>query len=79
METRVDVERAKEIWADYCAHHDTSSLQGQTAAIEPLSGRIWFGESATDTWRQMTAEGVTAPALCLRVGKSYYLRKGVRR
>ena len=81
METNheVDVERAKAIWADYCAQHDLSDLRGKTAVIEPVSGRIWFGESATDVWRKMKAEGVKSPGWCVRVGYNYYLRKGGRR
>jgi hypothetical protein len=75
----VDVDRAKQLWADYCAANDTSKLQGKTAVIEPVTGRIWFGESATDVSLKMQADGVDAPGYAVRVGFDYYLRKGGRR
>ena len=75
----VDVERARAIWDEYCRQHDTTALHGQTAGIEPASGRVWFGESATDVNRQKLAEGIDAPMYVVRVGYDYYLRKGRRR
>jgi hypothetical protein len=75
----VDVPRAKEIWEAYCRTHDVSELTGQTAGIEPRSGRIMFGESAIDVHDKLIAEGVDAPFYAVRVGFDYYLRKGRRR
>lgn len=77
--TDLDVKRAKEIWARYCEEHDISALKDQTAAIEPVSGRIWFGESGLDAHQKMVADGIDAPIYCIRVGYDYYVRKGVRR
>ena len=77
--TDADTARALQVWAEYQQHHDLSGLIGQTAGIDPVSGRIWFGESATDIRRQMDAEGLDTPLLCLRVGSDYYVRKGGRR
>jgi hypothetical protein len=54
-------------------------LIGQTAGIDPVSGRIWFGESATDIWQQMEAEGIDVPLYYTRVGSDYYVRKGGHR
>ena len=71
--------RAKQIWAEYLKEHDVSERLGQTAAIDPISGRVWFGDSATDIWRQQDAEGTRTPCYIVRVGKDYYLRKGGRR
>jgi hypothetical protein len=76
---KVDVQRAEKIWARYCAEHDTSKLKDQAAAIEPVSGRIWFGESAIDVREKMLADGIVAPAYLIRVGYDHYLRKGGRR
>ena len=42
-------------------------------------GRIWFGESATDIWEQMEAEGIDTPLYYTRVGSDYYVRKGGHR
>jgi hypothetical protein len=66
------------VWAEYQKHHDVSAHIAETAGIDPVSGRIWFGESATDIRRQMDAEGLETPLLCLRVGSDYYVRKGGR-
>ncbi len=73
------LERAQRLWAEYQQDHDVSDRLGQTAAIDPVSGNIWFGESAKDIWRQQDAEGVRPPCYLVRVGKGYYLRKGGRR
>jgi hypothetical protein len=77
--TDVDTERACAIWAEYQRDHDVSTLTGQTAGIDPRTGRVWFGESAADIWRQRHAEGMDTPIYCVRVGFDYYLRKGGHR
>jgi hypothetical protein len=78
-ETSVDVQRAREIWASYQQAHDVATLIGQTAGIDPVSGRIWFGESAIEVDRKKRADGFDAPIYCIRVGYDYYMRKGGRR
>ena len=77
--TEADTAKALQIWGEYQRQHDVSSLAGQTAGIDPISGRIWFGESATDIWEQMEAEGIDTPLYYTRVGSDYYVRKGGRR
>jgi hypothetical protein len=77
--TETDTSRALQIWAEYQKSHDVSDRRGQTAGIDPGSGRIWFGESATAIRMQMDAENLDIPLLCLRVGRDYYVRKGGRR
>jgi len=42
---RSDSVKAKIIWEKYSGEHDLSQRKGQTAGIDPESGRIWFGES----------------------------------
>ncbi len=74
-----DAQRALQIWAAHKCDHDVSALTGQTAGIDPKSGRIWFGESASDIRRQQQDEGIDAPFYCVRVGYDYYVRKGGRR
>lgn len=76
--TAVDSVKAREIWAEYQRRHDVSERTGQAVGIDPISGRIWFGESAKDIWRQMDEEGIRTPIYCLRVGSDYYGRKGKR-
>jgi hypothetical protein len=76
--TDADTARACEIWDEYQQSHHVASLIGQTAGIDPASGRVWFGNSATDIWRQRQLEGDDTPMYCVRVGYDYYLRKGRR-
>jgi hypothetical protein len=77
--TQADTSRALQIWAEYQKQRDVSGMKGQTAGIDPASGRVWFGESATDIWQQMEAEGIDIPLYYLRVGYDYYVRKGGHR
>ena len=77
--TDTDTARARQIWAEYQQQHDISDRLGQVAGIDPIGGRIWFGESAKDIVEQMTAEGINTLFYCVRVGFDYYLRKGGHR
>ena len=77
--TQTDTERAQQIWAQYAADHDLSKMKGKAAGIDPASGRIWFGDSATDIVRQMKAVGEAVPLFFVRVGQDWYFRKGGRR
>ena len=72
-------EQARQLWAVYQQHHDISTRRGQTAGIDPVSGRVWFGESAKTIVAQMQAAGESAPLYFVRVGSEYYLRKGQHR
>lgn len=74
----VDIDRAQAIWAEYQKHHDITPLIDQTAGIEPVSGKIWFGDSALDVYEKKVAEGCDAPMFVVRVGYDYYVRKGRR-
>ena len=64
--TEADSNRALEIWSDYQQHHELSEKAGQTAGIDPASGRIWFGESIQDVVIQRDADGTDA--LCFSCG-----------
>ena len=74
--TDFDSERARQCWSQYQHQHDVSDRMGQTAGIDPVSGRVWFGSSAKDIVAQMEAEGVSTPLYFVRVGFDFYLRKG---
>ena len=74
--TDADTDRACEIWREYQTRHDASHMQGQTAGIDPATGRIWFGESAAEIVKQLQNEGLAAPLYFVRVGFDHYLRKG---
>jgi hypothetical protein len=71
--------KAKQIWTAYQQQHDLSQQFGQTAGIDPTSGRIWFGESIQDIVAQRDAEGLQSPLFFERVGSDTYFRKGRRR
>ncbi len=77
-----DSAKCKQIWDDYQQEHDLSERYGQTAGIDPKTGRIWFGESMKDVVKQRAAEGLKNPIFFERVGhETYYIRGrgGVRR
>ena len=77
--TESDTAKARRFWAEYQQQHDVSDRIGQTAGVDPVSGRIWFGASAKDIVAQMEAKGVTTPLYFVRVGADHYLRKGRHR
>ena len=77
--TETETKRAQHVWARYQREHDVSDRIGQTAGIDPVSWRVWFGESAKDIVAHMEAEGVTTPLYFIRVGSDHYLRKGSHR
>ena len=53
--------------SQYQKQHDVSDRKGQAVGIDPLTGRVWFGESIVDINDQLEAEGiVTPPLLCSR-------------
>ena len=77
--TESDTAKARRFWAEYQQQHDVSDRIGQTAGVDPVSGRIWFGASAKDIVAQMEAKGVITPLYFVRVGADHYLRKGRHR
>jgi hypothetical protein len=74
-----DSAKAKQIWTDYQRQHDLSARIGQTAGIDPRSGRVWFGASVREIVSQREAEGLHSPLYFQRVGSEAYLHKGSRR
>ena len=74
--TESDTQRAQQYWAEYQQQHDVSEKRGQTAGIDPVSGRVWFGASAREIVAKRAAEGLATPLYFIRVGSDYYLRKG---
>ncbi|MCY4552716.1 MAG: hypothetical protein OXC79_03505 [Candidatus Poribacteria bacterium] len=77
--TEADSRNAKRIWAEYQKQHDITERIGQTAGIDPKSGRIWFGDSAIEIVERRRAEGLTSPLFFERVGFKAYFRKVGRR
>ncbi len=74
-----DSNRARQIWSGYLQHHDLSGRAGQTAGIDPVSGRVWLGDSIQDVIGQRDANGSDAPLFFMRVGSSTHYRNGGRR
>ena len=71
--------RAREIWSEYQKNHDLTERKGQTAGIDPDSGRIWFGDSIEDVVAQRDAASCESPLFFERVGSRAYYRKGGHR
>ena len=76
--TEGDVQRALKLWAEYQRQHDVSAQKGRAVGIDPVSERIWFGESIVDIGRQLDAEGIAPPLYFVRVGSNSYYHKGGR-
>ena len=74
-----DTTRAVQAWADYQKTHDVSDRHGQAVGIDPVSGRVWFGETAWQISDLARADGVDRPLYFVRVGYDYYQRKGGHR
>ena len=77
--TDADTQRALDFWHEYERTHDLSGLQGKAVGIDPVGGRVWFGDTAADVARAARADGGQAELLTIRVGYDYYQRKGGRR
>jgi hypothetical protein len=77
--TEEDSRRAEAVWTEYQKTHDVSDRVGQTAGIDPETGRIWFGDSILHVADQRDAEGVHKPLHFVRVGSEAYYHKGGRR
>ena len=76
---QLDTTKAKKIWATYQQKNDLSGYLGETAGIEPNSGRIWIGKSILDVVSQRDEAGVHTPLFFVRIGSKTYYRKGGRR
>ena len=74
--TDADSHKCKQIWAEYQKQHDISDQIGQTAGIDPKTGRIWFGDSISEIVERRRTEGLTSPLFFERVGYTAYFRKG---
>ena len=73
-----DTIKAKQFWREYQRVHDLSDRIGQTAGIDPHSGRVWIGESIVDVVSQRDADGVHSPLFFERIGFDAYFQKGRR-
>jgi hypothetical protein len=77
--TEANTKRAEAVWSEYQAHHDLSDKTGQTAGIDPMAGRIWFGDSIQEVIARRDADSSSAPLFFVRVGWPTYYRKGGHR
>jgi hypothetical protein len=77
--TEADTAQAREIWAEYQRQHDVSDRRGQAVGIDPISGRVWFGESAIAIREQLDEAGINNLLFFLRVGSDCYMKKRGKR
>lgn len=76
--TPEDTDRAQEIWRQFQRQHDLRDQLDRAAGIDPVTARVWLGESAEDILEQLDTEGLSTPLYFVRVGRDYYFRKGTR-
>lgn len=75
-----DTAEAKRLRVNTQEKYDVSQRDSQTAGIDPVTGRIWFGvRPLTPLKKEMRADGIDRPPFFVRVGYAHYLRKGGRR
>ena len=77
--TDEDTANAQRAWEEYRKSHNLSDRMGQTAGIDPKTGRVWFGESIPEIVAQRAAEGQNSPLRFERIGSETYYQKGGRR
>ncbi|MBI2478190.1 MAG: hypothetical protein HYV60_05965 [Planctomycetia bacterium] len=77
--TESDSARSQRIWTDYQRQHDLAEQFGQTAGIDPVSGRVWLGDSIEAVVAKRNADGIDSPLFFERVGSPTYYRKGGHR
>jgi hypothetical protein len=77
--SRIDSDRAREIWREYQLTHDVSALAGQTAGIDPDSGEVFCGADAKDIVSGLLATGKHRPLFFVRIGSDHYIEKRGRR
>ncbi len=74
--TEKDSAKAKQIWKEFQLKNNLSDRIGQTAGIDPKSGRIWFGKSIREIVMEREKEGFFSPVFFERVGSETYFHKG---
>jgi len=78
--TEVDTAKSRQIWSAYQQQNDLTERLGQTAGIDPVTGRIWFGASIKEVVAELHAAGYPqTPLFFVRVGSDFYYRKGGHR
>jgi hypothetical protein len=77
--SKIDTERAREIWHEYQLTHDVSAVVGQTAGIDPDSGEVFCGTDAKDIVSKLLAAGTHRPLFFVRIGSDHYIEKRGRR
>jgi hypothetical protein len=76
--TDSDTATAEQIWAEYQKQHDLWHDIGKTVGIDPISGRVWIGDSIQEVISKRDADGVAGLLFFERVGSKTYYRKGGR-
>lgn len=75
----VDVDKAKEVWAEYERTHDLRGMEQMAVGIDPDSGEVHFGKSMADIVERLDREGRFRPLFYRWVNDSSYYHLGGRR
>jgi hypothetical protein len=74
-----NMERAKQIWAEYQRTHDVAALEGQTVAVDLETGRVLTGSSAYVIRKKHPEVGTRSPLMVVRPsGADLRLLDGLR-
>ena len=61
-----NMERAKQIWAEYQQSHDVVALEGQTVAIDLETEQVLIGPSARAITKEHPEVGTRSPLMVVR-------------
>jgi hypothetical protein len=70
--SEADIERVRRIWAEYQRTHDISAYDGQTAAVDMVTGEVVFGPSAYQIWTRVREPGRTGRLFVIRMNSADY-------
>ena len=77
--TDEDTAKCKRIWEAYQKEHDLSDRVGDTAGIDPESGRVWLGSSIIEIVNLRKEQSLDSPLFFERIGYATYYRRGGHR
>lgn len=78
-EANLDVDKANRIWDEYARTHDLTGKERLAVGIDPQTGDVFLGESATEISDRLKQEGRFRPLFYRWVHSPFYTRKVGRR
>jgi hypothetical protein len=77
--SKLDADKANRIWDEYVRTHDLTGKERMAVGIDPQTGAVYLGESASEISERLKQEGSFRPLYYRWVLTPYYSRKVGRR